>query len=435
MHPSTDELSASTTSPAPEPLPDDVTVGAPATGAAAPRACTAAPLPPQPAFQRPGPAPSCGGCAAAEGADVLLSHDEDPCGGEAWCSCAMCAVPCSNGGHEAPSPARPVNGGKESLPVAYDEVDDDDSATTPSSNCGKDFPSRDSGSFATSASDFLDRHYVVAPPAPFAYDDATPVRVWRHDPYAANVLPRDFVPAAEQRHWRATMVQPGDVLCPCPECVDYSTPDRRPFLHPAHNEPPVAAAPTLPPPSYEASRTDVVPLHPNSEFDEAVPKPTVMCCYFKLQGWCKMGDQCWYAHHGDASTPCHYGAGCKKGHKQLVRSNDAAALPVKAAAPLRGHAAKAKQLATHVQHSYRDGPYGDAPWADHDAPRPHYVHVPSRPRSSMPLEDAPDLPCPFCGQRGVVKTQHFPVFVGATRTTGVRGHCADCMRTFALTSE
>jgi len=139
----------------------------------------------------------------------------------------------------------------------------------------------------------------------------------------------------------------------------------------------------------------------------AQPAPAgVMCCYFK-QGHCHMGDQCWYAHEGTAETPCHYGAKCRKGHKNLVRSNAAPPMP-------KDNAARHQQQ--------QQNPAGPVP--------KRYVHEP-KPTKSAPLVDS-DMPCPYCEEEGKVRLQDFPLFEGHRVRQATRGHCGGCLRTFML---
>ena len=133
------------------------------------------------------------------------------------------------------------------------------------------------------------------------------------------------------------------------------------------------------------------------------PNPTVMCCYFKQHGKCKMGADCWYSHDGDENTPCHYGAFCKAGHRHLVKTGAASA---PAARPM-------------------------AAGGRAQAPRARPTLAPAVPRSSAPLEMS-DLPCAYCGGSDCVQTQEFPAYEGNMMVTAKRAHCLKCLRTYAL---
>jgi hypothetical protein len=180
-------------------------------------------------------------------------------------------------------------------------------------------------------------------------------------------------------------------------------------------------------PAAYAARAVAVP-EAMEVFPEAVPSPPrraaaaarpraaqpagVMCCYWK-RGSCSMGDSCWYSHEGTADTPCHYGVTCRKGHRDLVRTNGQAP-------PRDTRPAAERQAANHAG-------AGGA-----DAVPKRYVHEPRSTRPSAPLVPT-DLPCPHCGAEGAVSTQEFPYFErGVQMRTALRGHCSQCLRTFML---
>lgn len=157
--------------------------------------------------------------------------------------------------------------------------------------------------------------------------------------------------------------------------------------------------------------------HHNNLVQPQQPQQAVMCCYWK-RGYCSMGNSCWYAHEGLASTPCHYGASCKKGHRHLVRSNKAA--PV----PRGGDAAAATSTNVNPAVAAAAGASGAA------VPK-RYVHEPKAPRASAPLLDS-DMVCVQCGEAGHVRTQEFPLFEGDRVRQATRAHCGKCFRTFML---
>lgn len=123
----------------------------------------------------------------------------------------------------------------------------------------------------------------------------------------------------------------------------------------------------------------------------APPPPYVMCCYFKQKGSCRMGENCWHGHHGDAHTPCHYGAKCKAGHAHLssgCAGADASA-PTSQASRSRRPAQETLALAAEQQ------------------------------------------PCRLCGQYSLV-VQSIPLHEGAKVRRALRALCGSCKGAFLL---
>jgi hypothetical protein len=171
-----------------------------------------------------------------------------------------------------------------------------------------------------------------------------------------------------------------------------------------------------------------------------------MCCYIK-QGHCRMGDKCWYSHTGSDSTPCHYGVSCTKGHAELVKAHpgaSSAAKPVKKAKSKKTKAAAAAPAAQpqaapvqqQQQQQQQDGLFFDGRQHQHYQPQQQFQQPQQQQaaRPSAPIVPAADVVCPFCENVGCVGTQQFPIFHGAKRVMGVRGHCGFCDVTFALSS-
>jgi len=149
----------------------------------------------------------------------------------------------------------------------------------------------------------------------------------------------------------------------------------------------------------------------------------VMCCYWK-QGSCSMGATCWYSHEGTPDTPCHYGATCRKGHRELVRSNPQAPPRDSRVADAAPAAAAAVAHPVHAPAAAVAAPAAGA------VPR-RYVHEPRSQRPSAPLVQT-DMPCPHCTHEGEVWTQEFPVFDGDRMRHALRAHCRNCLRTFMI---
>lgn len=120
------------------------------------------------------------------------------------------------------------------------------------------------------------------------------------------------------------------------------------------------------------------------------PPPYVMCCYFKQKGSCRMGENCWHGHHGDAQTPCHYGAKCKAGHAHLSSgcAADSATAPVSLARS-------------------------------------------RRPAQETLVRAAEQQPCRLCGQYALV-VQSIPFHEGVKVRRALRALCGSCKGAFLL---